>query len=126
MPTLLIYGVVLFTLALFLYSISVWAGWFSKRLKLWHIYVFSAGLVTDLIATVLTYISIGGIVITPHSVIGFISIILMVLHVVWAIVTILRGNEKSLTGFHRLSMVVWSIWMVSYLSGFFLGMVKVV
>lgn len=126
MPTLLLYGIILFTIALVLYSISVWAGWFSKRLKLWHIYVFFAGLVTDLIATLLTYISIGGIVITPHSVLGFISIILMALHVIWAVVTISRGNEQSLTGFHKLSMIVWSIWMLSYLSGFFLGMVKIV
>ena len=126
MPTLLLYGIYLFTIALLFYSVSVWAGWFSKRLKLWHIYVFLIGLVTDVLATVLTYIGLGGIVITTHSVVGFISIILMFIHVTWAIIVFRSKNEHSITSFHRLSLVIWSIWLLSYLSGAYSGMVKVV
>ncbi len=124
MPTLLLYGVYLFTVALVFYSISVWANWFAKRLKLWHIYVFLIGLFTDFLATILTYISLGGLVITLHSVLGFISIFLMFFHVIWAIIVFGRGNEKELTGFHKLSLLVWSIWMASYLTGAYLGAVK--
>lgn len=126
MSTLLFYGVVLFTVALVFYSISVWAGWFSKRLKLWHIYVFLIGLFTDFLATLLTYIDIGGIVITLHSVLGFISIILMFVHVVWAVIVFRSGNENSIANFHKISLFVWSIWMTSYISGAYLGIVKVV
>jgi len=125
MSTLLFYGVVLFTVALVFYSISVWAGWFSKRLKLWHIYVFLIGLFTDFLATLLTYIDIGGIVITLHSVLGFISIILMFIHVVWAVIIFRSGKENLITNFHKISLFVWGIWMISYISGAYLGIVKV-
>ncbi len=126
MTPLLFYGVILFTVALVFYSISVWAGWFSKRLKLWHIYVFLIGLFTDFLATLLTYLAIGGIVITLHSVLGFISIILMFIHVVWAVIIFRAGNENLITNFHKISLFVWGIWMISYISGAYLGAVMVV
>ncbi len=126
MPILMIYAIILFTLALLFYSISVWAGFFAKRLKTWHVYVFLLGLVTDFVATWLTYVSIGSIVFTLHSVLGFISIILMTLHVIWAIVVLIQKNEISLSNFHKISVFVWSIWLLSYISGFVLGAIKVV
>ena len=126
MPALILWGIFLFTIALVFYSISVWAGWFSKRLKLWHIYVFLIGLLTDYLATVLTYISIGGLVLTWHAILGFISIGLMTIHVVWAMVAFRNKSERSITNFHRISLIVWSFWLVSYLSGFFTGISKVI
>jgi uncharacterized repeat protein (TIGR03987 family) len=126
MPALLLWGIYLFTIALVFYSISVWAGWFSKRLKLWHIYVFLIGLFTDYLATALTYISIGGLVFTWHAILGFISIAFMTIHVVWAIIAYLNKSEQSITNFHKISIVVWSFWMVSYLSGFYSGIAKVI
>jgi len=126
MPALILWGIFLFTIALVFYSISVWAGWFSKRLKLWHIYVFLIGLLTDYLATVLTYVAIGGIVFTWHAILGFISIALMTIHVVWAIIAYLNKSEQSIINFHRISVIVWSIWMVSYLSGFGSGIEKVI
>lgn len=126
MSALILWGIFLFTIALVFYSISVWAGWFSKRLKLWHIYVFLIGLFTDYLATVLTYVAIGGIVFTWHAILGFISIALMTIHVVWSIIVYLNKNEQSITSFHRISIIVWGIWMVSYLSGFGSGIEKVI
>ena len=125
MPTLVLWGIYLFTIALVFYSISVWAGWFSKRLKLWHIYVFLIGLFADYLATVFTYISLGGLVITWHAILGFISIALMTIHVVWAIIVYYNKSEQSITKFHRISIIVWSFWMISYLTGFSSGIAKV-
>lgn len=126
MPALILWGIFLFTIALVFYSISVWAGWLSKDLKPWHIYVFLIGLFTDYLATVLTYVAIGGIVFTWHAILGFISIAFMTIHVVWATVAYLSKSEKSITNFHRVSILVWGFWLVSYLSGFFSGVEKVV
>ncbi|MAF83669.1 MAG: TIGR03987 family protein [Chromatiales bacterium] len=126
MPALILWGIFLFTIALVFYSISVWAGWLSKRLKLWHIYVFLIGLFTDYLATALTYVAIGGIVFTWHAILGFISIALMTIHVVWSIITYLNKSEQAITNFHRISVIVWGIWMVSYLSGFGSGIEKVI
>jgi uncharacterized repeat protein (TIGR03987 family) len=126
MPPIVLWGIYLFTIALVFYSISVWAGWFSKRLEPWHIYVFLIGLFTDYLATVLTYIGIGGLVFTVHAILGFISIALMTIHVVWAIIAYLNKSEQSITNFHRISITVWSFWMISYLSGFGFGIAKVI
>ena len=126
MPALLLWGIYLFTIALVFYSVSVWAGWFSKHLKLWHINVFLIGLFTDYLATVLTYIAIGGIVFTWHAILGFISIALMTVHVVWAIIAYLTKRGQLIANFHRISVIVWSIWLVSYVSGFGSGIEKVI
>lgn len=126
MPAIILWGIVLFTIALVFYSVSVWAGWFSKRLKLWHIYVFLIGLFTDYLATVLTYIGVGGIVFTWHAILGFISIALMTIHVVWAMLAYRNKSDRSITNFHRISIMVWGFWMISYVSGFFSGVAKVI
>ncbi len=126
MPTLLLYGVYLFTLALVFYSISVWANWFSKQLKLWHIYIFLVGLFLDYLATILTYISLGGLVFTLHAIVGFISIFLMTIHVSWAIYIYVKKEEKAKLNFHKISLIIWSFWVLSYLSGAISGMVKLV
>lgn len=120
----MIIAVVLFTVALVLYSTGIWADFFAKRLKLWHVWVFFFGVLVDVIATALTYLSIGGLVFTAHSIIGFISLALMLLHFLWAVMVIRRGNERALSRFHRLSIVIWAIWMTSYLSGLATGMQK--
>ncbi|MDP6674681.1 MAG: hypothetical protein QGH93_07530, partial [Gammaproteobacteria bacterium] len=74
----------------------------------------------------LTYVAIGGIVFTWHAILGFISIALMTIHVVWSIITYLNKSEQAITNFHRISVIVWGIWMVSYLSGFGSGIEKVI
>jgi hypothetical protein len=33
-----------------------------------------------------------------------------------------RKDEKAITNFHKFSVVVWIIWLVPYLNGFFAGM----
>ena len=50
----------------------------------------------------------------------------MTMHVIWAIIVLVQKSEISLSNFHRVSVFVWSIWMVSYMSGFILGAVKMV
>jgi hypothetical protein len=50
----------------------------------------------------------------------------MTIHVAWAIIAYRNKSERSITNFHRISIIVWSFWMVSYLSGFFTGIAKVI
>jgi len=125
MTPLLLTAVILFTVAMVFYTWGVWAEKRAQLLKPWHVYMFACGVGIDTLATVLTYMVVGGLVWTPHSIMGFISLGLMAVHFVWAIVVIRRGDEHALTNFHKLSLIVWSIWMISYLSGFVLGMGKI-
>ena len=124
MPLLLLLSVLLFTLAMVLYTLGVWSERRAHRLKPWHAKVFFGGVIVDTAATVLTYVYVGAIVITPHALMGFVSLSLMALHCVWAAWVLRKGNEHALTHFHKFSIFVWSVWMVSYLSGFALGMMK--
>ena len=51
------------------------------------------------------------------SVTGTIAILLMAVHLAWAIVVLVRNVESEKHRFHRFSVVVWAIWLVPYLTG---------
>lgn len=125
MTLILIYAVIFFTLALIFYSVGVWNERLSKRLKPWHVNLFLLGVITDAIGTWLMFENLGYIKFTPHTVSGFIAFFLMVFHYFWAAIVLKRNNEKQLINFHKFSIVVWSIWMVSYLSGMVLGIQRI-
>lgn len=126
MPNLLIISVVLFTTAMVFYTYGVWSEFRAKMLKPKHMWLFVCGVSVDTLATILTFMYVGGLVLTPHAIMGFISLGLMMLHLVWAVLVLRKGDETTLEAFHKLSLFVWSVWMFSYLSGFALGMMKVV
>jgi uncharacterized repeat protein (TIGR03987 family) len=46
----------------------------------------------------------------------------MVIHAIWATVVLLRKDEKAIVNFHKFSVVVWAIWLIPYLTGFFVSM----
>jgi uncharacterized repeat protein (TIGR03987 family) len=51
-----------------------------------------------------------------------VAILLMLVHAVWASVVLARRDEAAIRSFHKFSIVVWLIWLVPYLNGFFAGM----
>jgi len=53
---------------------------------------------------------------------GTLAIALMAVHLGWAIVTMIRNNEASRRRFHRFSLVVWSIWLIPYVTGMLAAM----
>jgi len=40
----------------------------------------------------------------------------------WATWIVRKGSEEQRTHFHRLSLVVWLIWLIPYFGGMYLGM----
>lgn len=122
MTTLIIIAVIFFTAALFFYTVGVWSERLGKRLKHWHVNFFLFGVLTDAVGTWLMFENLGYIKFTAHTVSGFIAFFLMVFHYFWALNVLKKGNEQQLTSFHKFSIAVWGIWMVSYLSGMVLGM----
>ena len=124
MPDLLLYAVVLFTLALLLYSVSVWSERLQKQLKCWHLIAFGSGVFVDVLATWLTIKAVGAIVFTPHAIFGYLSLLLMTLHFLWAVLVYARNKPGANNYFHRFSLIVWSIWLLSYITGFISGIQK--
>ena len=107
--------------ALALYSVGVWSERFSGRLKAWHLIFFWTGLVADAIGTGIMIAMRENIVINLHSIVGYAGITLMLIHTVWATVVVVRKDEKLIYTFHRFSVAVWWLWLLSLLSGVALG-----
>jgi len=124
MPPLLLYAVILFTVAFVLYTLSVWSERLQGVLKTWHLVVFGLGVFTDVAATWLTIEFVGAIVFTPHAIFGFISLALMAVHFTWAMVVYAGDRNAGMNQFHRFSLLVWSVWVLSYITGFISGLQK--
>ena len=118
----LLISTIFISLALVLYSIGVWSERLAGRLKGWHLVFFWGGLTFDTTGTGIMFEIVGGIGTDIHSITGLAAIILMVIHAAWATVVLLRKDEKAITSFHRFSVIVWSIWLIPYFTGFFASM----
>lgn len=110
-------------LALLFYTIGVWSEKIQKDLKPWHVVVFWLGFVCDTIGT-----SAMGNVLAAlsnfefHGVTGFIAIVLMLFHAIWATIVIYKNNERIKSNFHKFSIVVWLIWLIPMFSPVIFGM----
>ncbi len=109
-------------LALVFYSIGVWSERLAGRLKPWHLVFFWLGLVCDTWGTGLMFAYAGGVTFDIHGVTGTIAIVLMFIHAIWATVVLIRRDERWITRFHTLSVIVWVIWLVPFLSPMFFAL----
>ena len=107
------------TAALVFYSIGVWSERFMGRLKPWHLVFFFFGLICDTWGTGMMFDYVGGMTFDVHGISGLIAILLMLVHAVWALVVLIRKNEKAIINFHKFSVAVWAIWLIPYFSPMF-------
>ena len=108
--------------ACILYTIGVWAERISKRLKVWHAVVFWLGFVSDTIGTGAMGKLVGSIIqFNFHGLTGLFAILLMLFHAVWATIVLIRKDEVQILKFHKLSFIVWIIWLIPMVTGMILG-----
>ncbi len=100
---------VLMAAALISYTIGVWGERVVGRLKWWNFAFFVLGLIFDTIG---------------NGISGLLAIVLMAIHAAWALVVLLRGDERAKRTFHRFSIVVWCIWLIPYLSPMVIAMAR--
>ncbi|MCK4726716.1 MAG: TIGR03987 family protein [Anaerolineales bacterium] len=110
---------IIITLALVFYSIGVWGERISGRLKPWHLVFFVLGLICDTWGTSLMFEMVGGMTFDIHGITGLIAIILMFIHATWALIVLLKKDEKAIQNFHKFSLFVWLVWLVPYFSPMF-------
>jgi uncharacterized repeat protein (TIGR03987 family) len=129
---MLVSAIVLITLALVFYTTGVWAEHRNGTLHWWHVIAFGLGLTCDASGTAVMTVTamshahtsvdknplLAGIMATT----GSLALSLMALHLVWAIITMVRNDEASRKRFHRFSLIVWSIWLVPYVTGMLAAM----
>jgi uncharacterized repeat protein (TIGR03987 family) len=121
---MLTYAIITINLALLFYTIGVWAEKKQGVLKKWHLIIFWLGFAFDTIGTTLmTTLSTGNFRLNFHGITGFLAIMLMFLHAVWATVVLASNQEQRRKNFHRFSIVVWCIWLIPFISGMLFAMV---
>lgn len=108
-------------LAAVLYSIAVFAEFRSRDLKLWHLVLFWAGLVFDTTGTTLMGQIADGFQFNIHGILGLLAIVIMLVHAGWASFVRVRGSERLRSRFHHFSITAWTLWMVSFITGFVVG-----
>ena len=127
------FAIVSITLALVFYTIGVWAERLQKVLKWWHVVFFGLGLAADATGTYLMTQIAGerrsaAVAASPLDTVmawtGTIALLLMAVHLVWAVIVLIRGRENEKHTFHRFSIVVWAIWLVPYFAGMASAMIK--
>jgi len=112
----------LITLALIAYSIGVWSERLAGRLKPWHLVFFWAGLIFDTAGTAVMMEIAEETGFNIHTVSGIAAILLMLVHAAWATVVLLRRDARAIVNLHKFSVVVWTVWLIPYFTGFFASM----
>jgi uncharacterized repeat protein (TIGR03987 family) len=120
---MLVAAIVFITLALALYTAAVWWERSMRVLKGRHLLLFWLGFLCDTTGTTLMGSIAGGpFVLSFHGVTGQLAILLMLFHAVWGTVVHAGKRPEPKASFHRLSVAVWAVWLVPYLSGVVFGM----
>ena len=124
---MLVTAIVLITAALVFYTIGVWSEHRQRVLKWWHTAFFALGLACDASGTYFMSLlsgtggadssGLGGVLTTVMVITGARALVLMALHLIWAVIVLLRKRDAELKRFHKLSVVVWSIWLIPYFAG---------
>jgi uncharacterized repeat protein (TIGR03987 family) len=107
---------IVINLALVFYTVGVWSNFIARRLKWWHLAFFVLGLVCDVWGTILMLGMAGGMTLDIHGISGLLAILLMLVNAAWALIVLLRKEEKAILNFHKFSLLVWLIWLVPYFS----------
>lgn len=129
MDTKLILAIVFITSALIFYTIGVFGERKAKILKKSHVIIFWFGLLCDTAGT-MTMSSIAknvsfqssGLTQNLHGITGFLAIVLMLFHALWATYVLYKNDEDKKKFFHKFSIVVWIIWLIPYFIGMYIGM----
>ena len=119
----LVSAIIAISLALIFYTAGVFLEKRDKKLAIKHIILFGLGLICDTTGTtIMSTLATGNISNSWHGIAGLLAIILMIIHLGWAIITYVGKNENKLKQFNKFSVGVWLIWLIPYIMGLIIGM----
>lgn len=119
---MLSYAITLISLAFVFYTIGVWSEKIQRQLKIWHSVVFWIGFVFDTAGTtVMSKLAGSSFEFSLHSITGLLAILIMLFHAIWSTIVLIKNNESARQSFRKLSVHVWAIWLIPYLSGVIMG-----
>lgn len=103
--------------ALTFYSVGVWSERLSRHLRAWHVVLFWVGFVCDAAGTELMRRYVGGFRLNVHAGTGAAALVMMLAHASWATAVLVRRDERAIHTFHRVSVFVWTAWLVPFFTG---------
>ena len=113
----MIVAIVLMSLALTLYTVAIFTERRIGHLETWIVSVFVGGFVCDLIGTSTMFLlSKAKFSIALHSVCGYLALLIMLAHLVWAILS-LKDYGNCQRHFTKYSIYAWAVWIVAFISG---------
>lgn len=121
MPPIVRAAVILMFAALAFYSAGVWRAFFAGQLKASHVAFYWLGLLCDLSGTELMRRLAGGLHWNLHTATGVGALVLMLVHALWATEVLRRKQQPTLRTFPRISITVWAIWLIPFITGLMLG-----
>jgi uncharacterized repeat protein (TIGR03987 family) len=117
---MLVFSVILVSLALIIYTISILHEVKRKLLLPWHAVMFHIGFIFDLSSTIIMYKLAGSkIVFGLHGILGNIALLLMLINSIGSVVILNKKHTNLLTQFYKFSFFAWIIWITSYILGVF-------
>ena len=122
MPMMARAAMFLMTAALAFYSVGVWSERLAARLKPWHVGLFWLGFLSDTAGTEVMRRLAGAFQLSLHTATGAGALLLMLAHAIWATGVLLHRNEKAILTFHRVSIIVWTVWLLPFVTGMALGL----
>ena len=104
---MLLPAIVFITAAPIFYAVGVWSEHLQRVLKWWHAGLFAVGPVCDATGTFLM----------SKIASSTVALLLMVVHLAWAVVVLARNREAKKSRFRKSSLVVWDIWPIPQCTG---------
>ncbi|MCB2298373.1 HsmA family protein [Clostridium tagluense] len=120
---MLVFSIILVSLALIIYTISILNEYRRKTLLPWHAIMFCIGFIFDVSGTFIMY-KLGGNKLPTglHGILGYIALLLMLINAIGAIFILNKKYKNLLAKFYKFSLFSWIVWMVSYILGMLMHM----
>ena len=117
---MLVFSVMLISLALIIYTIPILNGVKRKLLLPWHAVMFHIGFIFDLSSTIIMYKIAGSkLIFSVHGILGNIALLLMLINSIGSVIILNKKHTNLLTQFYKFSFFAWIIWIISYILGVF-------
>jgi uncharacterized repeat protein (TIGR03987 family) len=113
------FPILLVTSACLLYTTAIWTEQFQGRLTGRIIALFVAGFTCDITGTLCMFIRArsrqapAGI----HGLSGSIALVIMLIHLIWALISLKHRTDRSAKHFNQFSPFAWCMWMIAFLTG---------
>ncbi len=120
---MLVFSIILISLALIIYTIPILNEVKLKTLLPWHAIMFCIGFSFDLVSTIIMYNLAGNkLSFSLHSILGYSALLLMLINAIGSVIILNIKHKNLLVSFYKFSFFAWIMWIISYILGMFVHM----